>query len=107
VPARPGADTPGERSRRRRGHSPKATRSCRFPRFWAEEPEDLLAALRRSVDEAKGRRRPARRNGGNGGDGVGDLSKDELLERAKRLDVPGRSKMSKDELAAAVKKAQR
>jgi DNA end-binding protein Ku len=70
-----------------------------------EEPEDLLAALRRSVEEAKGRRRPARRNGGNG-DGTADLSKDELLDRAKRLDVPGRSKMSKDELAKAVKKAQ-
>jgi DNA end-binding protein Ku len=65
-----------------------------------EEPEDLLAALRRSVEEAKSRR-PARGNGGNG------ASKDELLERARKLDVPGRSKMSKDELAKAVKKAQR
>jgi DNA end-binding protein Ku len=73
-----------------------------------EEPEDLLAALRRSVEEAKGRRRPAaRRNGGskrNGG--KGDRSKDELLERAKRLDIPGRSKMSKDELAKAIRDAE-
>ena len=68
-----------------------------------EEPEDLLAALRRSVEEAKGRRRPARQRGnGNGGD---DLSKEELLDRARRLGVPGRSKMSKDELAKAVRKA--
>jgi DNA end-binding protein Ku len=75
----------------------------------AEEPEDLLAALRRSVEEAKGRKRPAaRRNGGskrNGGEGTGDMSKEELLERAKRLDIPGRSKMSKDELAKAVRRA--
>jgi DNA end-binding protein Ku len=75
----------------------------------AEEPKDLLAALRRSVEEAKGRKRPAaRRNGGskrNGGEGTGDMSKDELLERAKRLEIPGRSKMSKDELAKAVRRA--
>jgi DNA end-binding protein Ku len=69
-----------------------------------EEPEDLLAALRRSVEEAKGRRRPAARRRGNG-DGGDDLSKEELLERARRLDVPGRSKMSKDELAKAVRRA--
>jgi DNA end-binding protein Ku len=75
----------------------------------AEEPEDLLAALRRSVEEAKGRKRPAaRRNGGskrNGGDATDDMSKEKLLERAKRLDIPGRSKMSKDELAKAVRRA--
>jgi DNA end-binding protein Ku len=74
------------------------------------EPEDLLAALRRSVEEAKGRRRPAaRRNGGskrgNGGGSKSELTKEELLEHAKRLDIPGRSKMSKDELAKAVRKA--
>ena len=76
-----------------------------------EEPEDLLAALRRSVEEAAKRRRPgsrtnggSRRNGKNGGR-ESDLSKEELLERAKRLDIPGRSKMSKDELAKAVRKA--
>jgi DNA end-binding protein Ku len=75
-----------------------------------DEPEDLLAALRRSVEEAKGRRKPAaRRNGGskrNGGSGSSELSKEQLLERAKRLDIPGRSKMSKDELAKAVRDAE-
>lgn len=76
-----------------------------------EEPEDLLAALRRSVEEAKGRKRPAaRRNGGsrkNGGRSSSkEPSKDELLERAKRLDIPGRSRMSKDELAKAVQDAE-
>ncbi|HEV8250261.1 MAG TPA: Ku protein [Gaiellaceae bacterium] len=83
-----------------------------------KEPEDLLAALRRSIEEAKGRRPAGRRDGGSrarrdgngnggGGDGdrIGELSKDELLERAKRLDIPGRSKMSKDELAKAVRRA--
>ena len=66
-----------------------------------EEPEDLLAALRRSVEEAKRGRPAARRNGGDGR--LDRLSKDELLERARELDVPGRSKMSKDELLRAVR----
>jgi hypothetical protein len=67
-----------------------------------EEPEDLLAALRRSVEEAKRRRTPTRRNGGDGG---GEATKEELLERARRLDVKGRSKMSKEELEKAVRRA--
>jgi hypothetical protein len=33
-------------------------------------------------------------------------TKDELYERARRLDVPGRSRMSKRELAAAIARAQ-
>jgi DNA end-binding protein Ku len=71
-----------------------------------EEPEDLLAALRRSVEEAKSRRRRparARKSGGNGR--LDRLSKDELLERARELEVPGRSRMSKDELIEALRDA--
>jgi len=68
-----------------------------------EEPEDLLAALRRSVEKAQ-RRRPARRNGRNGGSSA---TKEELLERARKLGVEGRSKMSKAELADAVRRASR
>ena len=71
-----------------------------------DEPEDLLAALRRSVEEAA-RRRPAGRNGGNGSRGPSGATKEELLERARSLGVEGRSKMSKDELAAAVRRAER
>jgi DNA end-binding protein Ku len=78
----------------------------------AEEPEqtpDLMAALRASL-EATQRRRGAARPSGNGastnGDGdVASLSKDELYERAKELDIKGRSDMSKDQLAAAVRAA--
>jgi hypothetical protein len=76
-----------------------------------EEPEDLLVALRRSVEEAKGRRPAAtrnargRRDGGGGGDR--DATKEELLERARRLDISGRSTMSKGELAEAVRRAER
>jgi DNA end-binding protein Ku len=70
-----------------------------------EEPADLLSALRASVDEAK-RRRPAARRNGRDGDGGADLSKEQLLERARRLDVPGRSKMSKAELEQAIRRAE-
>jgi DNA end-binding protein Ku len=70
-----------------------------------QEAEDLLAALRRSVEEAKRRRPAAHRNGGNGGDGASALTKEELLEQARRLGVEGRSKMSKKELVEAIRRA--
>jgi hypothetical protein len=41
------------------------------------------------------------------GNGVGSMSKADLYRRAQKLDIPGRSKMSKDELAAAVAAARR
>ena len=75
---------------------------------------DLLSALRASVEAAQGRRgggRKARANGnGTAGsaDGDGDLaalSKAELYERAKELDVKGRADMSKDELVEAIEAA--
>jgi DNA end-binding protein Ku len=86
----------------------------------AEEPRvrDLMEALRRSVEAArKGERPKAETTGRDGGRkrrGGGDrdeeadllsLSREELDERARRLDIKGRSKMSKQELAEALKKA--
>lgn len=83
------------------------------------EMADLMAALQRSVDEArgrggkgssrgkesaKGRGRKAGTTAGTKGAGSG-ATKAELLERARELDVPGRSRMSRDELAAAVEAA--
>jgi DNA end-binding protein Ku len=77
-----------------------------------EKTPDLIEALRASLDASQRRRGAVPRskgNGGsrgNGGNGeLGALSKDELYERAKELDVKGRSDMSKDELAAAVRAA--
>lgn len=54
---------------------------------------DLMAALERSVNEAKGRRT----------DGLEDLTRDELYDEAQRRDLPGRSRMSKDELVDALR----
>jgi DNA end-binding protein Ku len=70
-----------------------------------EGPPDLMEALRRSLESAeRARGRGAKRNGDSE---LAELSKTELQERAKELDIPGRSKMSKDELAEAVAAASR
>jgi DNA end-binding protein Ku len=66
----------------------------------AEPAADLMAALEASVSsirEARDRRRGAK--------DLASLSKDELYERATAKDVPGRSKMSKDELIEALQQA--
>jgi DNA end-binding protein Ku len=82
---------------------------------------DLMQALRASVDAA-GKHRPGnrqdagqlttRKGGGHGRSAstgtdadLRDKSKKELYELAQELDVPGRSKLGRDELAAAVAEA--
>ena len=70
-----------------------------------EQAPDLLSALRASVEAAQGGRgRGRRRSRSNGGD-LAKLTKDELYERAKELDVKGRADMSKDELVEALRAA--
>ena len=80
----------------------------------AEEPEetpDILAALRASLEAVQGsggKKRASSRNGGRSaknGDGLSRLSREELYERAKRADIPGRSDMSKDQLIEALRDA--
>lgn len=61
---------------------------------------DLMEALQRSIDQAK-----SGGKSGSGSGGLGALSKDELYEKASELDVRGRSKMSRKQLEAAVRKA--
>jgi DNA end-binding protein Ku len=76
-------------------------RKQRRQKIEAPEPQkeprpvpDLMAALEQTLADLKG-------GGGSDGD-LSSLSKDELMERAKREDVPGRSSMSKKELIAAL-----
>jgi DNA end-binding protein Ku len=70
---------------------------------------DLMAALERSVNEAKGRRDGgAESSDGASGrttsdDGFEEMTREELYEQAQRRGVPGRSKMSKDELVDALR----
>lgn len=80
----------------------------------AEEPKasvtDLMAVLEASVDEAR-----QKRAGGASGKApataapardYASMSKDELYEEAQRRDIDGRSKMTKDQLVAALSDAE-
>ena len=77
----------------------------------ATEVSDLLDALRRSVDAASGRKSPTKSGHKhddqqrNATDGK-SKTKAELAERARELDIPGRSRMNRAELAAAIEHAQ-
>jgi len=71
-----------------------------------EAPPDLLEALRASIeaggDGRRGRRRRTRASRDGATPDLSGLSKAELDERARKAKVPGRSKMSKDELIEAL-----
>ena len=63
---------------------------------------DLMAALERALENVRAGR-PVRVEANGDGDGdLDELSKEELVERAKKADIPGRTKMSKKELVEAL-----
>jgi len=68
---------------------------------------DLMDALQRALDNVRaGRDARADAAGDSNGDGdLARLSRDELYERAQKEDIPGRTRMSKKELAAALARA--
>lgn len=73
---------------------------------------DIMEALKRSVEqsgqnegEVEKKRVAAERSGENRLRKVREKSKKELYEQAKKLDIPGRSGMDKDELAEAIRSA--
>ena len=70
-----------------------------------EETPDLLEALRLSLEQSQRRARAAQRHVAERQRHV-ELTKAELQERAAKLGIEGRSKMSKDELAKAVASAE-
>ena len=77
------------------------------------EAVDLMDALRASVDRARqgapeGGKKPARGSAAaDGPEGLGELSKTELYERATEAGIPGRSRMNRDELEQALAEAAR
>jgi len=65
-----------------------------------EQPKaapDLMEALKASLEAAGG--------GPSSGNGLSELSKPELYERAKQKDIPGRADMSKEQLVKALEAA--
>ena len=72
-----------------------------------EEPTDLMAALRASLEahqrQRGGKSRTSRSSNGASEDSLDELSKSELEERARKADIEGRSKMSKRELVEALR----
>jgi DNA end-binding protein Ku len=73
-----------------------------------EEPTDLMAALRASLEahqRQRGARQPSRSSNGARGGSLERLSKSELEERARKAEIEGRSKMSKQELIKALRSA--
>lgn len=74
----------------------------------AERPEagGLMDALRASVEAARQRGQaagsPTDLDERRAADGAGEMSKEELYEQAQRADIPGRSTMTKEQLAEAL-----
>jgi hemerythrin superfamily protein len=69
-----------------------------FPKLRKAFGEERLARLGEQLAEAKRRRGAPVPSGA----ALGDLTREELYEKAQELDIDGRSSMSKDELAEAV-----
>ncbi|WP_028936488.1 Ku protein [Pseudonocardia spinosispora] len=74
----------------------------------SEPPEptdmsDLVSALERSISASGG----SRGQGGNGRPDLDDATKAELTDLARDLDISGRSRMTRDELVDAIRRADR
>ena len=71
-----------------------------------EEAEviDLLEVLRQSMSGASAGRRPARK-ASRGGDALEKKSREQLYKEAQKLDIPGRSSMTKEELIEAIRES--
>lgn len=76
------------------------------PQAEPESPPDLMEALRLSLERVEGGRARKPRQNGNGATKPKAPTKSELEERARELEIPGRSSMTKDELAEAVASAE-
>ncbi len=75
------------------------------PGAW--EPPDLARLLKERLAEgrADGRASTSEKRSASGGDGLERRSKAELYEKAQELGIEGRSKMSRDQLARAIRAA--
>jgi DNA end-binding protein Ku len=85
--------------RKRKGERIKAPK----PETEPTPVPDLMAALERTLENVRQGHDARRGADGDGGEELEDLSREELYERAQQEDVPGRSKMSRDELVEALR----
>jgi DNA end-binding protein Ku len=83
--------------RKRKGETIKAPRAEKEP----SPVPDLMAALERSLAERRG---GSTGNGSRGDDDLEGLTREQLYERAQKEKIPGRSKMSRRQLARALAK---
>lgn len=81
------------------GHHVEEEESEIFPQLRKDVPRDRQAALAEQLLQAKQAAGMSMR------DASPDMSKEELYKRAQASGIPGRSSMTKDELAAAVNEA--
>ncbi len=70
-----------------------------------QEVPDLMNVLKWSLEHERGDGRRTRTGRRRAAPPLADLTKEELYARARKLDVPGRSKMSKEELIAAIRRS--
>ena len=84
--------------RKRKGERIKAPSPEKEP---APVP-DLMAALERTLENVRRGQAPRYAPDSDGGEELEGLSRDELYERAQKDEVPGRSKMSREELVEAL-----
>jgi hemerythrin superfamily protein len=70
--------------------------------------DDLLRTLGEELRSAKGKapKSPSEETAAQGNIDVGSVSKQQLYDQARRLDIKGRSKMSKEELAKEISRKQ-
>ncbi|HET7306391.1 MAG TPA: Ku protein [Gammaproteobacteria bacterium] len=72
------------------------------------EPVDLMAVLKASLEQGGDGARASKRKAAGprpgGRSRKADRSRDELYQQAQKMDIPGRSKMTRDELARAIRR---
>lgn len=104
------ADTPKKAPARKKAPAKKAAEGSQ-PATAKKAPAKRAAAKKAPAAKAAGQKAPAatsapERSEPAGSNGDGQAKRD-LYERARELDIPGRSKMSKQQLADAISKAEK
>ena len=70
-----------------------------------EDEAPRASAPKKTTARKSAAKKPAPRKSAAKKDGLADASKAELYERAKKLDIPGRASMSRDELVKAIRRS--